>query len=147
MTVTVVSSGGPSALHEYRVAALSTMATLAGYTASFGCLPDGTRPDVLQLHPRGGGVFIGDAKATETPGNVETFDRLERYADFLAGWVASGGNGVLALVVADVDAYGWLSTLRDLCVRPSGGTRVEGRMDRLESGTAVVWQSFVGRVC
>lgn len=144
MTSAPLRPGGPSAIHEYRTATLSTMATLAGYSTTMGGLPDGTRPDVLQLRPDGRGVFVGDAKATETPGNLETFARLDHYAAFLAGWVASGGCGVLALAVPEVDAYGWLSRLRDLCLRASGGLRVEGRVDRLEVHTVVVWHAFAG---
>jgi hypothetical protein len=137
--------GRPSTLHEYRAATLSTMASLAGHTEHVSALLDGSRPDVVQLRRADCSLFIGDAKATETPGNTETFERLSRYADFLASWVGAGGSGVLALIVADVDAYGWLRVLRDLCLRPAGGVRVEGRLDLVEIGTAVAWQSLTGR--
>lgn len=136
-------SGAPSALHEYRAKALSTMATLAGFVTTMDGLPDGTRPDVLQLRPDRADVFLGDAKATETPGNHETYQRLDRYAGFFGRWVEAGGGGVFALAVAEADAYGWREILRDLCLQCSGGIRVEGRAVRLEVGTAVVWHSFV----
>lgn len=145
MTVLLERAGGPSELHEYRTATLSTMAVLCGYHYSLDALPDGGRPDVLRLRPTDGSLFIGDAKATETPGNVETFHRLSRYADFLAGWVSNEGVGVLALVVADGDAFGWLQVLRKLALLPSGGVSVTGHLDLIETGTVVIWQPFVGR--
>lgn len=145
MTSVLERRGGPSALHEHRAATLSTVATLTGHTDLLAALIDGSRPDVLQLRPTDGSLFLGDAKATETPGNAETFARLSRYADFLCVWIGTGSPVVLALIVPDGDAYGWLRILRDLCVRPSGGVRVEGRVDLIEIGTALVWQSFDGR--
>jgi hypothetical protein len=122
---------------------LESLAVLTGHTAYLTALQNGERPDVLRLRAPDGSLFVGDAKATETPGNAETFSRLERYAHFLAQWIAAGGNGVLALVVDDKDAYGWLAVLRDLSIGPSGGRRVRGHVDLIEVGTAVVWESFI----
>lgn len=142
MTGLLQRHGGPSALHEYRAATLATIATLTGHVQLVGALPDGSIPDVLRLRTTDGSLFVGDAKATETPGNAATLDRLDRYARALAGWVRGDGSGVLALAVADADAFSWLRVLRDLALRPSGGLRVRGHVDLLEVGTAVVWQSF-----
>jgi hypothetical protein len=97
---------------------------------------------VLQLRPTDGSLFVGDAKATETPGNVETFIRLSGYARSVALWLAGGLPGVFALVVPEAYAYGWLGTLGrlPLCV-PS--RRLEAsQVDFVEPGTAVVWKSF-----
>ncbi|MGO9155893.1 hypothetical protein [Mycobacterium sp.] len=143
MTTVVDRRGGPSDLHEYRAATLATMATLTGHTHALSVLPDGSRPDVLQLRPSDDSLFVGDAKATETPGNIDTFARLSRYAAFLAEWVRQGGSGVLALVVSDREAFDWLRVLRDLAIVPSRGIRVRGHVDPIEVGTAVVWQSFI----
>lgn len=140
------SRGGPSDLHEHRSATLVTMATLTGHLCPLGALFDGSRPDVLQLRPRDGSLFVGDAKATETPGNAETFDRLSHYSDCLSLWLAAGNPGVLALTVRDADAFGWLQVLRELTRYSLRGVLVPvpGQVDHIEIGTAVVWQSFPG---
>lgn len=145
MTVTLTRSGRPTALHERRAATLCTMAILSGHTTRLTALSDGTRPDVLQLRPMDGDLFIGDAKATETPGNTETYERLSHYAVFLEGWLRAGGTGLMALAVADTHAADWLRVLRALCLRMSGGIRVPGRIDRVDNATTVVWRTFTGR--
>jgi hypothetical protein len=146
MTEALTRTGKPTELHERRAATLSTMAILSGYTTTLTTLPDGSRPDVLHLRPTDGGVFIGDAKATETPGNTETYDRLSHYTAFLVGWAQAGGSGLMALAVADIDAYDWLQVLRALCFRISGATRVRGQVDRVDNATTVVWHTFIGRI-
>jgi hypothetical protein len=131
-------------LHEYRTATLATMAELSGHHCQLAALRDGSRPDVLRLRLTDGSLFVGDAKATETPGNTATFVRLDRYAACMTEWLITGCSATLALIVPEVDAFGWLRVLRDLAVRPSGGTRIRGSIGRIECGTMVVWQSFVG---
>ncbi len=144
MTALLTRRGGPSQLHEARVETLATLATLTGFENGPDVLPGGARPDVLLLRARDGVVFIGDAKATETPGNAETYERLGRYANFLTTWVERGLSGILALAVNVADADGWLWVLRDLSLGPSGGRRVPGHVDLIDVETAVIWQSFVG---
>lgn len=134
--------GGPSELHEDRASTLATLAILTGHTRVLSSLPDGSRPDVLQLRDSDGSLFVGDAKATETPGNLETFGRLNRYATFIGGWLQEGGTAVLALIVAERDAFRWLRVLRDLALTTSGGTYIRGHVDLIEIGTAVVWEGF-----
>lgn len=142
MSAVLERAGGPSLLHEDRVAALSAMATLARFDLPMTALPDGSIPDVLQLRRSDGGLFIGDAKASETPGNSATFGRLTHYSDFLAGWVGTRHVAVLALIVEAHDAYNWLRVLRDLCIKAADGQRVSGRVDLLDFDTAVVWHYF-----
>lgn len=144
MTALALRRGGPSQLHEARVETLATLATLGGFESGPDVLPAGSRPDVLLLRARDSAAFVGDAKATETPGNSETYARLAGYANFLADWISIGRPGVFALAVDAVDAYRWLWTLRDLCLRPSGGCRVPGRVDMIDPATAVIWQGFGG---
>jgi hypothetical protein len=132
--------GGPSELHEDRKATLGTLAILTGHVQIVGSLPGGLLPDVLRLRPSDGSLFVGDAKATETPGNSATFGRLEQYARALERWVDCHGGGVLALVVAAVDAYRWLGVLSDLGT--PGGPRARPHVDLLDTGTAVVWESL-----
>jgi hypothetical protein len=133
---------GPSDLHEDRASTLATLAILTGHTHGLSTLPDGSRPDVLQLRDIDRSLFVGDAKATETPGNVETFGRLNRYATFIDEWLREGGSAALALIVADRDAFRWLRVLRHLALTPSGGTYVRGHVNFIEVGSAVVWHSF-----
>ncbi|WP_142256591.1 hypothetical protein [Mycobacterium colombiense] len=122
------------------------MAMLSGYTTAIATLPDRSRPDVLQLRPTDRSLFIGDAKATETPGNKETFCRLGRYATFLEDWIGAGGSGIIALAVAGIDAFDWLRVLRDLCLQPAGGNRVQGRIYRVDIATTVVSHLFTGKI-
>jgi hypothetical protein len=124
---------------------LRTLAVLSGFERGPEVLIGGWRPDVLQLRSQDGALFMGDAKATETPGNSETYERLRHYADFLSGWVESGRTGVLALIVDVTDSYGWLRVLRALSFGPSGGQPVRGRVDQIDDATAVIWENFVGR--
>jgi hypothetical protein len=146
MTVLAPRRGGPSQLHEARVETLVTLATLSGFESGPDVLPAGSRPDVLLLRAGDRAIFLGDAKATETPGNRETYERLAGYTDFLASWIGIGRPGVLALAVDSGDAYRWLRTLRDLCLHPSGGCRVAGQVDVIDPATAVIWQGFGGVV-
>jgi hypothetical protein len=123
---------------------LAAMAMLTGHVVEIDALPDGGRPDVLLIRPGDYSVFIGDAKATETPGNTETALRLSRYARFLARYTDAGGSGVVALIVATHDRYGWLRTLRDVCVLINHGRQSCGRVDVLDLDCAVVWQDYDG---
>lgn len=136
------SRGGPSATHEDRASTLAAMATLAQYAICIDALPDGSRPDVLQVRSRDYSIFVGDAKATETPGNVETALRLARYTNFLARYRSAGGSGVMALAVSPVDRYDWLRVLRDVCRSLADG-RIAGNVDVIDDGCAIVWQAFV----
>lgn len=145
MTDVLPAHGGPSQLHEARVETLQTLAALSGFQSGPDLLPGGSRPDVLLLRAGDGAVFVGDAKATETPGNSETFERLSNYAKFLTAWTETGLTAVFALAVDTTDAYSWLRVLRGLSVGPSGGRNVRGRIDWIEAGTAVVWEHFAGR--
>lgn len=139
------TNGGPSAVHETRARTLAAMATLAGHVIEIDALPNGGRPDVLLVRPGDCSVFIGDAKATETPGNTETAQRLMRYTAFLRRYVDAGGSGVVALAVPVGDLYGWLRVLRDVCAQHGEG-RVDGRVEVLDVDCAVVWQR-IAPVC
>lgn len=105
----------PTAEHEERRAALDAIAILSGFTApGTGGFPDGCRPDVLRLTVDGRCLFIGDAKATETPGNSETLLRLHAYSRWAAGARDGGGAVVVMLCTPTVaSAYGWRQTLRE----------------------------------
>ena len=141
MTAEPQTSGRPSAAHEARAQTLSTMATLTGHVVEIDALPEGGRPDVLLVRPGDRSIFIGDAKASETPGNADTARRLMQYTAFLARYVGAGGSGVVALAVPTRDPYGWLWLFRDVCDQLVHG-RVDGRVDVLDINCAVVWQRF-----
>jgi len=119
------------------------MATLTGHRYPLTGLADGSRPDVLQLRQGDASLFIGDAKATETPGNSATLTRLMHYGDCLSGWLSTGNPGVFALAVQDAEASGWMGVLHQITQRSRAVSYAYGRIDRIEIGTAVVWQSFM----
>lgn len=95
--------------------ALDAIAILSGFKVpGTGGLPDGCRPDVLRLTVDSKRLFIGDAKATETPGNSESFLRLHAYSRWAAGVCAGGGAVVVMLCTPTVSsAYGWGQTLKE----------------------------------
>src|SRR4051794_28397863 len=70
--------GTPTNEHELRVAHLQTLASLGGFTTDItlglDVVPDVCRIDVVRRR-----LFVGDAKQTESPGNVDTRRRLVRY--------------------------------------------------------------------
>lgn len=140
-----VVRGGPSDLHEARVEMIGTLATLCGYEEGPDALPDGTRPDVLRVRQQDRSLFLGDAKATETAGNRETFERLSHYALVLGEWTRRGYDGVLALAVDADAAWGWLRTLRAL-VSSCSDLPASTRVDFLDERTAVVWHYAAGNV-
>lgn len=107
--------GRPSDDHEARRELLDAIAILAGFTLTFpGALPDGRRPDVLRVSLTRSGLFVGDAKATESPGNSDTVARLLAYAR----WIDAAARGrshpvaVLAVCVPGRHAtQGWTRAL------------------------------------
>src|ERR1700733_14812853 len=60
--------------HGRRVEFLKTLAQPAGYSVRLRCLPGSFMPDVLLFAPQSCGLFIGDAKNTETPFSAPTSD-------------------------------------------------------------------------
>jgi hypothetical protein len=90
--------GAPTATHERRAAELDTLAVLAGYTA-LATMPWRLRPDVLRGCPAAGGLFVGDAKQTETAGCEATFARLRWYVVAASEFLPSDGHVTLALAI------------------------------------------------
>lgn len=124
-----------------RAGSLATMAALAGFDIAVAALPDGARPDVLRARASDAAVFIGDAKATETPANTDTRQRLLRYMKFADTYVRAGGTVLFALAVPD-SAHGpfWDFLLTDVTdIVRTGGVRA-GR-DTIDSlFCVVVWR-------
>ncbi|RFU21040.1 hypothetical protein [Geodermatophilus marinus] len=142
MSAPTLVTGRPSPAHEARVDLLATLARLAGHVAPIDALPDGSRPDVALVRPGDRSLFLGDAKATETPRSAETLRRLRQYTAFLGQYVAAGGLGVFALAVPTVERYGWLRVLQDVCTEVVNGP-AEARLDVIDAGCAVVWEAFL----
>ena len=91
----------PSAEHEDRVLMIHDLAILMGYHKELGNLPSWIRPDVSRRNTSTGGVFVGDAKVSETPGSSSTQHRFLNYARWLARSGASLGSSVCAICYAD----------------------------------------------
>jgi hypothetical protein len=120
---------------------LAALATLVGYTIAIDSLPDGSRPDVLQVRPGDRALFVGDAKATETAGNEDTARRLSRYASFLTTHILTGRSCVMALAVSPTDRYDWMRLLRSVSA-PNISTLVNSSVDVIDNQLAVVWLAF-----
>lgn len=103
--------GAPTLTHESRVAHLETLATLAAFTTPVA-LPWRLRPDVARINEAHRGLFLGDAKATETPGCSATLARLHWYAVGLRALEIDVARAVVALAVDDARyGRGWQRAL------------------------------------
>lgn len=103
--------------HASRTQLLEDLADLAGFTCRIGgFFPDGSQPDVLRLSREDRGLFVGDAKHTETPGNTATALRLRRYCRWLRAHRQGlrPGVAVLALCVPTGHRHAWEALLRQL---------------------------------
>lgn len=112
------SGGAPSAAHEARRDVLHTVSTLAGYTLELPMtLPDGSRPDVLRLSMTLDGLFIGEAKETESAQMVATQARLARYMDWLAAANEFYRHNVIAVSYRRfIDRHSWEACLQNLAL-------------------------------
>lgn len=86
----------PSAAHETRRVLLETVADVAGYRLTMP-LPDGRRPDVLRVHVDRAGLFLGEAKHTEGPCDLDSADRLRDYLSWLVPPCERAVGSVLAV--------------------------------------------------
>jgi hypothetical protein len=99
----------PTARHEGLVRWLDGLARLTGHHAARTTLPGGGRPDVLRADCRGW-VFLGEAKASEGPGEDASRGRLAGYLD-----VAPTRLGHVTVAVEDPwAALGWAGCLGEL---------------------------------
>ena len=134
--------GAPSLAHEQRVDDLSTLATLAGFTACVQ-LPWRLRPDVARSCPARRALFLGDAKATEVPRCAATFARLRWYATALRTVTPKFDYALVALAVDDGELVrDWERTL----VAAFGAPNIAGGTTSSASfGDTVVVSLEVGR--
>lgn len=112
----------PTPAHERRRATLEAVALLLGYVTP-ATLP-GLLPDVLLS--RGSKLFLGEAKATETPGSAAAHERLSRYVRHLhrrqrgellvlcVGDHPTEWAAVLVRLSSHISSVGWRTDLRAL---------------------------------
>jgi hypothetical protein len=101
----------PSQAHEERVELLRAIAALSGYRCDIP-INDDLVPDVARISSTTRGLFVGDAKATETSGCMATSERLQSYLRALRAHHHM--DRPLLLVVAHGDLHdqpGWVATL------------------------------------
>lgn len=101
----------PSPVHEDRREDLATVFRLAGLTSP-AYLQWWLRPDVLLASPSSQVLGIGDAKATEHPGDRATLRRLIEYVRAARRWHESGWRIHMSLAVAPEHGHDWLLELR-----------------------------------
>ena len=134
------------AVHEYRVQFLNTLAMLLGCKETFGTeFPDGKRPDVLRVDSKGGVLFIGDAKNTESPKCQATQARLLEYLSWLSAHVSRDGRvGIFAICFGrDSDTQGWKETICSLAHQVSLVFSDHG-VEKFEPEINVAW--FLSRI-
>lgn len=130
--------------HADRVEFLASLAMLFGCAQDAGHeLPDGRRPDVTRLDSRSALLFIGEAKDTESPGNVETQVRLLSYLKWIKAYVDEPGRlGVLAVCFGTAGhTLSWGDTL-DFLSREVGLVATDSGSQRFDAHTRVVWRSY-----
>ena len=104
----------PSRTHEARRGLLETIADVAGYRLAVS-LPDGTRPDVLRLHVNRTGLFLGEAKHTEGPDDLDSVERLRHYLGWLAPPCQRAVGSVLAVAHPRGLGRSWRDRVDWLC--------------------------------
>jgi len=133
--------GAPSIDHEARVATLQAIATLAGFHQNASReLESLGHPDVMRLSPQCKGLFVGDGKATETPGNRATIARLSRYSELLVRWHAATGAPVILCVAFTHPSHSraWEAAFQRLSVCQLPGRLSTESMDHNERVLAFV---------
>ncbi len=104
----------PSRAHEARRALLQTIAEAAGYHLEMW-LPDGRRPDVLRVHLDRPSVFLGEAKHTEGPWDVDSVDRLRHYLGWLVALRQRELGSILAIAHPRGLGRAWQDRMDWLC--------------------------------
>lgn len=134
--------------HARRTGTLGALAALAGFPFVVGALPGGSIPDVLRVHCSGRGLFVGDAKASEHPGDPATYMRLRNYAVCLRGPVVRG-RVVLALCVptSEHELTAWLNLLttaaQDASL-PDGCIPALATLDGVDAVVSLTWPGDAG---
>ena len=130
----------PTRQHTVREQTLTQIADLAGFTVRFELL-DGTKPDVLRLHVKHRGVFIGEAKHTERPSDSHTYDRLAHYLD----WFVILAEPMVVNVVAIAYPSNWMGSWHDCLESLCGDMDIKDTIKSyaLDQSTAVTYLTYV----
>jgi hypothetical protein len=134
------SNSSPSPEHEERVGFLRGLAELIGCDR---CLNGKRflgeeRPDVLAVDRSSKILFLGDAKATETPGNIATLARLTSYLRALS-FTSDFDSVVVALCFGrSSEASAWNQNLK-MVARESGITFRRSGHTQFQKGYVLVW--------
>lgn len=126
---------GPSILHEDRVVVLRDLADLSGYVVT-SQLAANPRPDLVRLHRSVPAILVADAKATETPGNLETQVRLLGYVGAVAPWLQVEFAVRIALCHGPDPHRRWVTTLEKLADL-AGVSIVRHDMSEIDHDTSV----------
>ncbi len=127
----------PSRLHEERVDILDQLSRLAGCTVRCTLGP-GLLPDVLLAHASSRLLFLGEAKRSETPGNIETERRLRRYLRAVRPLQRHGYAIRLAVCGDRSEAAKWSKLLSRLAASERLAVSVSGSAD-VGCAERVVW--------
>jgi hypothetical protein len=101
--------------HECRRKFLHALAVLTGFEPQpYIGLPDGSIPDVLLVQRSTRGLFIGDAKETETPGTGDTQARLIRYMHWFGVHLEHPLSWGMFAICCGGDVEAWLRVLNFL---------------------------------
>lgn len=133
----------PSEAHEVRVDLLRTVASLAGYPRG---LPLGLHvvPDVVRFDSTRRRVFVGDAKETESPGNLLTARRLRAYAGALRPLLAAGWDAVFVVCHGTLyRADPWCAVLTE-AVRTAGLVPSFAGSNVIDRDAVLAWVSLFG---
>lgn len=132
--------GRPSACHEYLRSVLDGIAILSGFTDNLQAgFPDGRRPDVLRLDSPSNALFVGDAKASESPDCCATATRLLDYFVRSKPFVA-GGRTLMFAICCRRGAHSeeWRQLLVTLCLEVGLAPTHSGH-DRLDEEVNLAW--------
>jgi hypothetical protein len=129
----------PSVEHEYYVEILNDVAMMMGFFASLDALPDGTRPDVLRINIATGGVFLGDAKVTESPNCMATQVRYQHYVNWLSASRMAMPSSVCGICFGKCGkAHAWKGLLADTLIN-GGLTVARLELCRIAFPIGLVW--------
>lgn len=130
--------------HDRAVETLRALASLVGCGQQLEHgLPDGRRPDVLQLNTGKGLMFVGDAKDSETPGTTASRARLQGYLSWVSSFLQGAGRrAVVAICVCQPGyAESWRDSLESLAAEVGIHARARGALG-LGPRETVLWWAF-----
>lgn len=134
-------------IHDSNVRFLDALAILSGCREHINSsLPDGRRPDVMRVNRKRRLLFIGEGKNTESPGCLNTQERLWEYLRWLSAHLCCEDSvGILAICFKkESDDNRWIETINSLS-RSINLLCLDYGKEMFGSGFNVVW--FLFRNC